>query len=173
MGVGGRQCGLKEAVPKRQWLGNRASPINSTTMLLSIASTSCWPGGKGVRSGVRFPRAAVGIFPGGVIQVTQKMYLQRLPCQSHQLNHDAPQCHVTSWWAGGKGVRHQNGTPGFDSYLHRGSLSGSSHTGDFKISTPVARLPAVRRYKVIIGSALGMVGPVLVYCDRVRQNFNQ
>ena len=43
-----------------------------------------------------------------------------------------------------------------------GILSGSSHTSDLKIGTPVATLPGV------IGSVLGLVGPVSVYCDRVR-----
>ena len=41
---------------------------------------------------------------------------------------------------------------GFDSRLRRGDFSGSSHTKDFKIDTPVATLPG------IIGSALGLVG---------------
>ena len=39
--------------------------------------------------------------------------------------------------------------PGFDSRLPRGDFSGSSHTSDFKIGTPVATLPGD-----IIGSAL-------------------
>ena len=41
--------------------------------------------------------------------------------------------------------------PGFESRL-RQDFSGSSHTSDLKI----------------IGSALGLVGPVSVYCDWVR-----
>ena len=43
-----------------------------------------------------------------------------------------------------------------------GIFSGSSHTSDIKIGTPVATLPGV------IGSVLGLVGPVSVYCDWVR-----
>ena len=46
--------------------------------------------------------------------------------------------------------------PGFESRL-RGIFSGSSHTSDLKIDTPG-----------VIGSALGLVGPVSVYCDWVR-----
>ena len=43
-------------------------------------------------------------------------------------------------------------------------FSGSSHTSDSKIGTPVApcQAPGVR------GTALGLVGPVSVYCDWVR-----
>ena len=37
-----------------------------------------------------------------------------------------------------------------------GIFSGSSHASDLKIGTPV------------MGSALGLFGPVSVYCDRVR-----
>ena len=43
--------------------------------------------------------------------------------------------------------------PGFESRLRR-DFSGSSHTSDLKIG--------------VIGSALGLVGPVSVYCDLVR-----
>ena len=44
-----------------------------------------------------------------------------------------------------------------------GIFSGSSHTCDLNIGTPVAcQAPGV------IGSALGLVGPVSVYCDWVR-----
>ena len=53
--------------------------------------------------------------------------------------------------------------PVFESRLRR-DFSGSSHTSDFKIGTPVATLPGARR----IGSVLGLVGPVSVYCDWVR-----
>ena len=51
--------------------------------------------------------------------------------------------------------------PGFESRL-RWDFSGSSHTSDLEIGTPVATLPGM------IGSALGLVGPVSVYCDWVR-----
>ena len=40
----------------------------------------------------------------------------------------------------------------------RRDVSGSSHTSDLNIGTPVATLPGV------IGSVLGLVGPVSVYC---------
>ena len=43
-------------------------------------------------------------------------------------------------------------------------FSGPSHTSDLKIGTPVATLPGIWRYR----SALGLVGPVSVYCDWVR-----
>ena len=51
-------------------------------------------------------------------------------------------------------------SPGFESRL-RWDFSGSSHTSDFKIGTSLS--PGV------IGSALGLVGPVSVYCAWVRQ----
>ena len=46
----------------------------------------------------------------------------------------------------------------------RGDFSGSSHTSDFKIGTPVlpCQVPGDE------GSAVGLVGPVSVYCDLVR-----
>ena len=45
-----------------------------------------------------------------------------------------------------------------------GIFSGSSHTSDLKIGTPVATLPGAWRYRVRVG----LVGPVSVYCDWVR-----
>ena len=53
--------------------------------------------------------------------------------------------------------------PGFDSRLHRREFSRSSHTIDLKIGTPVATLLGV------VGSRLGLVGPVSAYFDWVRQ----
>ena len=53
--------------------------------------------------------------------------------------------------------------PGFDSRLRRGNFSGSSHTSDLKMGTPVATLSGAWP-----GSALELVGPVTVYCDWVR-----
>ena len=41
--------------------------------------------------------------------------------------------------------------PGFESRL-RWDFSGSSHTGDFKIDTPVATLPGAWRYRVSAGT---------------------
>ena len=55
--------------------------------------------------------------------------------------------------------------PGFESRLRR-DFSGSSHTSDSKIGTPVATLPGAWRCRA---SALGLVGPVSVYCDWVRE----
>ena len=42
-----------------------------------------------------------------------------------------------------------------------GIFPGLSHTSDFKTGTAVATLPGV------LGSALGLVGPVSVHCDWV------
>ena len=41
--------------------------------------------------------------------------------------------------------------PGFESRLRR-DFSGSSHTSDFKIGTPVATLPGTWRYRVSAGT---------------------
>ena len=41
--------------------------------------------------------------------------------------------------------------PGFESRLHR-DFSGSSHTSDLKIGTPVATLPGAWRYRVSAGT---------------------
>ena len=41
--------------------------------------------------------------------------------------------------------------PGFESRL-RGIFSGSSHTSDLKIGTPVATLPGAWRYRVSTGT---------------------
>ena len=54
--------------------------------------------------------------------------------------------------------------PGFDSRLRR-DFSGSSHTSDFK-KMVLQWLPC--QPPGVLGSALGLVGPVSVYCDRVR-----
>ena len=43
---------------------------------------------------------------------------------------------------------------------------GSSHTSDLNIGTPLANVPC--RAPGVIGSVLGLVGPVSVYCDWVR-----
>ena len=48
---------------------------------------------------------------------------------------------------------------GFDSRLS-GDFPGSSRTSDLKMGNPVAL--------GVIGSALGLVGPVSVYCDWVK-----
>ena len=53
--------------------------------------------------------------------------------------------------------------PGFDSRLRRGDISGSSHTSDLKIGTPVATLTVPG----VTGLAPGLVGAVSVYCDWV------
>ena len=44
-------------------------------------------------------------------------------------------------------------------------VSGSSHASDFKTDIPVATLPGAWRCSV----STGQVGPVSVYCDRVRK----
>ena len=54
--------------------------------------------------------------------------------------------------------------PEFDSRLRSGDFSGSSHTSDLNIGTPVATLQGAWRYRV----RAGLVGPVSVYCDWVR-----
>ena len=42
--------------------------------------------------------------------------------------------------------------PGFDSRLRRGIVSGSGHTCDLEIGTPVAALPGAWRYRVSAGT---------------------
>ena len=42
--------------------------------------------------------------------------------------------------------------PEFDSRLSHEDFSGSSHTSDFKIGTPVATLPGAWRYRVSTGT---------------------
>ena len=42
--------------------------------------------------------------------------------------------------------------PGFESRLRQGFFSGSSHTSDLKIGTPVATLPGAWRYRVSTGT---------------------
>ena len=54
--------------------------------------------------------------------------------------------------------------PGFDSRFPRGDFSGSSHTNDFKIDTPLATLPGAW----CVGSVLALVGPVTIFGDWVR-----
>ena len=53
---------------------------------------------------------------------------------------------------------------GFGSCLNHGDFSGSGHTNDLEIGTPVATCQAPG----VIGSVLGLVGPVSLYCDCVR-----
>ena len=55
-------------------------------------------------------------------------------------------------------------SPGFDSRLSSGDFSGSGHTGDSKMA--LQWLPC--QAPGVIGSALGVVGPVSVYCDWVK-----
>ena len=55
--------------------------------------------------------------------------------------------------------------PRFDSRFSRGDFSWSSGTSDLNIGTSVA-IPC--QAPSVIGSALGVVGPVSVYCDWVR-----
>ena len=53
--------------------------------------------------------------------------------------------------------------PEFESRLQR-DFSGSSHTSDLKLA--LQWLPC--QAPGVVGSALGLVGPVSVYCDWVR-----
>ena len=43
------------------------------------------------------------------------------------------------------------GDPGFDSRLRRGDFSGSSHTSDLQVGTPVASRPGAWRDRVSAG----------------------
>ena len=52
----------------------------------------------------------------------------------------------------------QSYDPRFNSQLHRGDFSGSGHTSDLEIGTPVPTLPCAW----LIGLALGLVGLVSV-----------
>ena len=56
--------------------------------------------------------------------------------------------------------------PEFESRLHQ-DFSGSSHTSDLKIGTPVATLPGAWHYRVSAGTGRPGVS-VSVYCDWVR-----
>ena len=73
--------------------------------------------------------------------------------------------HTPPRWLSGQSVRLESGRYEVDSHLRREDISGVSHTSDLKISTPVA-IPCLT--PGVIGSALGLVGPVLVYCNWVR-----
>ena len=64
-------------------------------------------------------------------------------------------------WPSGYGIRLESGRSRVRVPLAPGFFSASSHTSDFKIGTPVPTLPGA-------WSVLGLVGPVSVYCDRVR-----
>ena len=54
-------------------------------------------------------------------------------------------------WPSGKASASTAEDPGFESRLRR-DFSGSSHTGDLKIGTPVATLPGALRYRVSAGT---------------------
>ena len=54
--------------------------------------------------------------------------------------------------------------PGFESRLRRG-FSGSSHTSNFKIGTPVATLPGAWRYSVSTGT--GQPGVSILWLGEV------
>ena len=55
--------------------------------------------------------------------------------------------------------------PGFGSRLRREDISGSSHTSDLKIGTPVATLPGDWRYRVSAGT--GRPGVSILWLDEV------
>ena len=70
--------------------------------------------------------------------------LQLFPPPFHLSNLTTPPC-----WPSDKGVLHcESSRPGFDSCLYGGSLSGSSHTSDLEMSTPVAIPPGAWQYRV-------------------------
>ena len=54
-------------------------------------------------------------------------------------------------WPSGKASASRGEDPGFESRLRR-DFSGSSHTSDFKVGTPVATLPGAWRYRVSAGT---------------------
>ena len=56
--------------------------------------------------------------------------------------------------------------PGFESRLRR-DFSGSSHTSDFKIGTPVATLPGAWRYRVNAGT--GRPGVSILWLGEVER----
>ena len=55
-------------------------------------------------------------------------------------------------WPSGKASASRAEDPGFESRLRRDFFSGSSHTSDFKIGTPVATLPGAWRDRVSAGT---------------------
>ena len=55
-------------------------------------------------------------------------------------------------WPSGSGVRLESGRSRVRIPLARGFFSGSSHTSDLKIGTPVATLPGAWRYRVTAGT---------------------
>ena len=71
---------------------------------------------------------------------------------------------MTTSLASGYGVLFESGKSRFRIPLWPGFFfPGTSHTGDLTIGTPVAC-----QALGVIGSVLGLVGPVSVYCDWVR-----
>ena len=63
---------------------------------------------------------------------------------------------VPAGWPGGSSVRLDRGGSELDSRLRH--LSGSSHTNDSEIGTPVASLPGAWRYGVSAGIGRPSVG---------------
>ena len=60
---------------------------------------------------------------------------------------------MTTWlalWSRHPTLRKEE--PGFNSHLRHGDYSGTSHTSDLKIDTPVAILPGAWRYRVSVGT---------------------
>ena len=55
-------------------------------------------------------------------------------------------------WPSGKASASRAEDPGFESRLRRDFFSGSSHTSDSKMGTPVATLPGAWRYRVSTGT---------------------
>ena len=55
-------------------------------------------------------------------------------------------------WPSGKVSASRAEDPGFESRLQRDFFTGSSHTSDSKVGTPVATLPGAWRYRFIAGT---------------------
>ena len=84
------------------------------------------------------------------------MMMMWLRPETVELKHSSRVCVKASAW--------RAEDPGFHSRLRRGDFSGSSHTCDLNLA--LQWLPC--QAPGVIGSALGLVGPVSVYCDWMR-----
>ena len=69
-------------------------------------------------------------------------------------------------WPSGKASASRAEDPGFESRLRR-DFSGSSHTSDLKIGTPVATLPGAWRYRVSTGT--GRPGVSILWLGEVER----
>ena len=71
-----------------------------------------------------------------------------------------------SLWLGGKESAPRAEGPGFESHLRQWNFSGPSRTSDLHYKVALQWLPC--QAPGVIGSTLGLVGPVSVFCDWVR-----